>query len=273
MNTSNLNIEGAVAQRYSQASQAAETALCCPVDYDAQWLQVLPQDLIDRDYGCGDPSKWVQEGDHVLDLGSGGGKICYIASQVVGQNGRVIGVDMNDDMLTLARQYQSDIVERIGWDNVRFHKGKIQDLQLNLDDFEAWLTDHPVTDANSWLQAEQQAQQLRQSSPMIENASVDVVVSNCVLNLVQPHDVPRYSVNYIECLSLAAARSLVISLPTNLSPSHYRMMRRCGAGASVAPLKTTSSSRHLPMLAWVTLKSWLGNPNPGRLWKESSFVA
>ena len=71
MNTSNLNIEGAVAQRYSQASQAAETALCCPVDYDAQWLQVLPQDLIDRDYGCGDPSKWVQEGDHVLDLGSG----------------------------------------------------------------------------------------------------------------------------------------------------------------------------------------------------------
>ena len=188
MNTSNLNIEGAVAQRYSQASQAAETALCCPVDYDAQWLQVLPQDLIDRDYGCGDPSKWVQEGDHVLDLGSGGGKICYIASQVVGQNGRVIGVDMNDDMLTLARQYQADIVERIGWDNVRFHKGKIQDLQLNLDDFEAWLTDHPVTDANSWLQAEQQAQQLRQSSPMIENASVDVVVSNCVLNLVQPDD-------------------------------------------------------------------------------------
>jgi len=188
MNASNLNIEGAVSERYSQASLQAQAALCCPVDYDAQWLKVLPNELIERDYGCGDPSKWVETGDHVLDLGSGGGKICYIASQVVGESGSVIGIDMNDDMLTLARQYKAEIAERIGWDNVTFHKGKIQDLQLNMDQFDQWLQENPARDAESWQQAEQQAQQLRQTQTMIADNSIDVVVSNCVLNLVHPND-------------------------------------------------------------------------------------
>lgn len=188
MNAIPLNIEGAVGQRYSQASQQAEAALCCPVDYDAQWLKVLPKELIERDYGCGDPSKWVQAGDHVLDLGSGGGKICYIASQVVGADGSVTGVDMNDDMLTLARAYQKEIAESIGWDNVSFYKGKIQDLKLDMQQFESWLQEHPVSDTNGWLLAEQQAEQLRNTQPMITDNSIDVVVSNCVLNLVNPAD-------------------------------------------------------------------------------------
>ena len=188
MNASQLNIEGAVTERYSQASQEAEAALCCPVDYDARWLEVLPAELIDRDYGCGDPSQWVQQGDHVLDLGSGGGKICYIASQVVGADGRVTGVDMNEDMLALARQYQSEICGKIGWDNVTFHKGKIQDLKLDMQEFEKWLQDNPAADSQSWLQAEQQAEKLRLTRPMIADNSIDVVVSNCVLNLVNPND-------------------------------------------------------------------------------------
>ena len=188
MNITPINIEDAVGQRYSQASQQAEASLCCPVEYDAQWLKVLPKELIERDYGCGDPSKWVQEGDHVLDLGSGGGKICYIASQVVGASGSVTGVDMNDDMLTLARTYQQEIADSIGWDNVNFYKGKIQDLKLDMRQFESWLHDHPVSDTNGWLLAEQQAEHLRNTQPMIADGSIDVVVSNCVLNLVNPTD-------------------------------------------------------------------------------------
>jgi arsenite methyltransferase len=143
-----LNNEAAVLRRYSAASQAVEPALCCPVVYDRKLLAVLPDELIERDYGCGDPSRFVREGETVLDLGSGGGKICYIASQIVGSCGRVIGVDMNDDMLALARKYQPEIARRIGWDNVTFHRGRIQDLAF------------------------------------IESGSIDVVLSNCVLNLV-----------------------------------------------------------------------------------------
>jgi len=186
-----LDFEHAVGQRYSAASQASEPALCCPVQYDTNLLKVLPQELIDRDYGCGDPSRYVQEGEVVLDLGSGGGKICYIASQVVGEKGRVIGVDMNDDMLALAHRFQEEISERIGWRNVNFHKGRIQDLALDLDKFETYLGQHPVASSSDWLRAQSYADQLRVEQPMVETDSIDVVLSNCVLNLVDPRDRQR----------------------------------------------------------------------------------
>ena len=188
MTSTEFNVEQAVAGRYSAASKKTEAALCCPVDYDAQWLTAIPAELIRRDYGCGDPAKYVQSGDHVLDLGSGGGKICYIASQVVGPEGQITGVDMNDDMLSLARQFQGQVIENIGWDNVSFRKGRIQDLKLDLEQLEEYLKTSPAHDANSWVAAEQQADTLRHTSPMIANEGVDVVVSNCVLNLVKNED-------------------------------------------------------------------------------------
>ncbi len=181
-----LDVEQAVRVRYSAASRSAEPALCCPVEYDRRFLEVLPEELIERDYGCGDPSKYVFPGESVLDLGCGGGKACYIASQIVGPQGRVIGVDMNDDMLQLARKYQPVIGNKIGWHNVQFCKGRIQDLALDLEQLEAVLAAHPVDSANAWLQMQRVADEMRAESPMIADNSVDVVISNCVLNLVSP---------------------------------------------------------------------------------------
>ena len=183
-----LDVEHAVTKRYSAASQTAEKALCCSVKYEPQYLKVLPQELIDRDYGCGDPSRFVREGETVLDLGSGGGKVCYIASQIVGPNGRVIGVDMNNDMLDLALRHQAEIARRIGWGNVEFRKGRIQDLGLDLEKFDKYLREHPVRSANDWLVVQRHAETLRRESPMVATNSIDVVLSNCVLNLVQPAD-------------------------------------------------------------------------------------
>ena len=99
------NIEQAVRERYAQGAKVREEALCCPTNYDPKYLKVIPQEILEKDYGCGDPSRFLKEGDTVLDLGSGGGKICYIASQVVGAQGKVIGVDFNPTMLELARKY------------------------------------------------------------------------------------------------------------------------------------------------------------------------
>src|SRR5207247_3132147 len=112
------NVEGAVRQRYSQASQSKVEALCCPVEYDRQFLKVIPDEVIERDYGCGDPSRHLRRGETVLDLGSGTGKICFIASQVVGPQGRVIGVDMTDEMLAVARRNAPTVAQRIGYSNV-----------------------------------------------------------------------------------------------------------------------------------------------------------
>ncbi|MBT4099346.1 MAG: methyltransferase domain-containing protein [Gemmatimonadetes bacterium] len=173
-----------VRERYSAAAEAPEALLCCPVDYDPQYLKILPDEILEKDYGCGDPSAFAKSGDIVLDLGSGGGKICYIASQIVGAEGRVIGVDMNDDMLDLARRHQPALAATIGYDNVEFRKGRIQDLTLNRGDLETWLQSNPVGDASSLERYEAQVAAMRRDTPLIADDSVDLVLSNCVLNLV-----------------------------------------------------------------------------------------
>ena len=112
----------AIKKRYSEASKAVSPTLCCPVSYNPEYLKVIPQEVIERDYGCGDPSEFVTKGDTVVDLGSGGGKICFIASQIVGETGKVIGVDYNEDMLNLAQWAKQKVTAKTGLDNVQFVK-------------------------------------------------------------------------------------------------------------------------------------------------------
>jgi len=180
-----------VEKRYADAAKAPEAALCCPVEYDRKYLEVIPDEVIEKDYGCGDPSKWVKSGETVLDLGSGTGKICFIASQVVGAKGKVIGVDMTDDMLEVANRNAPIIAERIGYGNVEFRKGRIQDLALDLDLLGKELEVHPVASATDFLKLDEIAEALRIKQPLVETDSIDVVVSNCVLNLVEPEQKPK----------------------------------------------------------------------------------
>jgi len=177
--------ETAVRERYAAAAQAREAALCCPVDYDPQHLKVIPGEVLERDYGCGDPSRYAHEGDVVLDLGSGGGKICFIAAQIVGPKGRVIGVDVNDEMLSLARNAAPVVAERLGFANVEFRRGRIQDLALDLDRLDGWLGRNPVTSSADLSALETEQARLRREAPLVADQSVDLVVSNCVLNLVR----------------------------------------------------------------------------------------
>jgi len=184
MSATMLESESAVRDRYSQAAQAVDANLCCPVDYDPRYLAAIPAEVIERDYGCGDPSRHIKPGETVLDLGSGTGKICFIASQVVGPAGRVIGIDMTDDMLGLARAAAPVVAERIGFGNVEFRKGRIQDLSLDLDALDHALRAAPVDGSAAFLQMESLVANLRKEKPLVADASIDVVVSNCVLNLV-----------------------------------------------------------------------------------------
>ena len=181
-----MKTENAVKERYAAASHAVEANLCCPVDYDPQFLKAIPTEVIEKDYGCGDPSKWLNPGETVLDLGSGTGKICFIASQVVGPEGKVIGVDMTDDMLEVANRNAPIVAENIGHSNVEFVKGRIQDLKLDLNAFNKKIAENPISSVEDFLASETIASELRSKSPLIPDESVDVVVSNCVLNLVEP---------------------------------------------------------------------------------------
>ncbi|MGH9711828.1 MAG: methyltransferase domain-containing protein [Candidatus Acidiferrales bacterium] len=183
-----LDVEQAVQSRYAEGAKKVERELCCPVSYDPKLLKAIPDEVLACDYGCGDPTRYLKPGDTVLDLGSGSGKICFLASQIVGPAGKVFGVDMNDEMLAVARRNAPEVARNVGFANVNFRKGKIQDLSLDLELLDQWLKENPVRSAEELGALESEISNLRRTRALIPDNSVDVVVSNCVLNLVRPGD-------------------------------------------------------------------------------------
>ena len=138
-----------------QSSSDLKTGACCTAEAMPVHLRRLLEDVHPevkaRFYGCGSPLPPALEGMTVLDLGCGSGRDAYLLSRLVGESGRVIGVDMTAEQLDVARQHQQWHVERYSHarSNVEFIEGYIEDL----------------------------------AGCGIGDASVDVVVSNCVLNL------------------------------------------------------------------------------------------
>jgi SAM-dependent methyltransferase len=91
---------------------------------------------------------------------------------------------MNDDMLALARKYQADMASKLGGDRVHFLKGYIQDLALDVEALDHHLREHPVGDQQGYAELRAWETRQRREQPLIADASVDLVISNCVLNLV-----------------------------------------------------------------------------------------
>ena len=138
-----------------QTSSDLKTSACCPIEaipaHIRPLLSNLEDEVIERSYGCGSPIPPALEGLTVLDLGCGTGRDVYVASQLVGESGHVIGLDMTDEQLEVATRTQEAHARRFGHakSNVRFVKGILEDL----------------------------------GAAGIEAETVDVVISNCVLNL------------------------------------------------------------------------------------------
>ena len=137
-----------VREFYARAAETPQESLCCPVSYDPSDTAHIPKHVIDRFYGCGGPMSvaGVKPGETVLDLGSGAGIDVFIAAKKVGPKGRAIGVDMTDPMLGVAGQNREQVARKLGYDVAEFRKGFLEDV--------------PAGDR-----------------------SVDLVTSNCVINL------------------------------------------------------------------------------------------
>jgi SAM-dependent methyltransferase len=144
----------AVSEAYTRAV-ASQSGCCCGdvtpkgvtaklAGYRAGDIATLPADAVENSFGCGNPLAFadVDEGDVVLDLGSGAGIDLLLAARKVGPAGRVIGVDMTDVMIERARVNAA----AAGFDTIEVRKGIIEDLP-------------------------------------VDTASVDVLISNCVINL------------------------------------------------------------------------------------------
>jgi SAM-dependent methyltransferase len=136
-----------------KSSSDLKTSACCDITTIPAWLRPLlakiHPDVLSRYYGCGLVCPPLLAGCRVLDLGCGTGRDVYALSQLVGEQGQVIGVDMTEEQLAVARQYQPWQVDKFGFDNVRFVQGYIE----KLDELE------------------------------LEPGSFDVIISNCVVNL------------------------------------------------------------------------------------------
>lgn len=141
-----------------QSSADLKTSACCDADAVPEWLKPLlarvHPAVSERYYGCGLVAPPLLEGCTVLDLGCGAGRDVYLLAQLVGPTGRVVGVDMTPEQLAVARAHQAHHAQLFGFDNVTFLEGDIEALQ----------------------------------SLGLPEASVDVVVSNCVLNLSMEKD-------------------------------------------------------------------------------------
>lgn len=137
-----------VREFYGAAAEKPQAELCCPTKYDDTAIAHIPQDVLDRFYGCGSPmtTAGIREGETVVDLGSGAGIDVFIAAKFVGASGRAIGVDMTDRMLHVARENQPRVASALGYDVVEFREGFLEQIP-------------------------------------VESKSVDLVTSNCVVNL------------------------------------------------------------------------------------------
>ncbi len=130
-----------------------KTGACCSPEamplWLRPWLREIPREVTDRFYGCGSPIPAAADGAIVVDLGCGTGRDAFLTSRLVGPTGRVIGIDMTPQQLDVAQRALPEHRSVSGLDNVEFRLGSIEDL----------------------------------AAAGLADASVDVVVSNCVLNL------------------------------------------------------------------------------------------
>ncbi len=137
-----------VREFYGEAAATPQAELCCPTRYDPTAVAHIPQEVLDRFYGCGSPMAMggVVPGETVVDLGSGAGIDVFIAARLVGPTGRAIGVDMTAGMLAVARESQAKVAAALGYDVVEFREGFLEQIP-------------------------------------IDAKSVDLLTSNCVINL------------------------------------------------------------------------------------------
>ncbi|MBN1459780.1 MAG: methyltransferase domain-containing protein, partial [Armatimonadetes bacterium] len=137
-----------IRQYYGEAAREPKTEICQPINLDPRDLAHIPNEVIARSYGCGSPvfAADPKPGEIILDLGSGAGLEAFIAARFVEAGGRVIGVDMTPDMLGFANEASRAVADKLGYTNVSFAQGFLESLP-------------------------------------IKEASVDAIISNCVINL------------------------------------------------------------------------------------------
>ena len=139
-----------VRKKFAKAAYDPVKDYYCPTGYDPKDLEHIPDEVLEVSYGCGNPAALadIKKGETIVDLGAGGGIDCFIAAKKLGKKGKVIGIDMTDEMVEKAAVNAEKVAKVLGYNVVEFRRGNIMEL--------------PVDDN-----------------------SADLVISNCSINLTE----------------------------------------------------------------------------------------
>ncbi|MDD2271043.1 MAG: DUF5714 domain-containing protein [Desulfuromonadaceae bacterium] len=121
---------------YAAAAGDKRSEILNPVHYDGDLIEHIPAAYRFRGYGCGSPvmDAEISAGERIVDLGCGSGVECFIAARLTGPQGRVTGIDMLEPMLELARNGALEVRQSLGYDNLCFLNGFLEELPLPDDD-------------------------------------------------------------------------------------------------------------------------------------------
>ncbi|MBI4848758.1 MAG: methyltransferase domain-containing protein [Nitrospirae bacterium] len=139
-----------VKRKFSKAANMPVADYYCPTGYAPKDIAHIPNEVLEVSYGCGNPAALadIKEGETIVDLGAGGGIDCFIAAKKLGSKGKVIGIDMTDEMVEKATSSAEKVAKVLGYNVVEFRQGNIMELP-------------------------------------VDSNSVDLVISNCVINLTE----------------------------------------------------------------------------------------
>ena len=195
---------------YSKAADKPQENLCCPVSYPLQNIDHIPQEVLDRFYGCGSPilNADIKTGENILDLGSGAGIDCFIASKLVGNTGSVIGVDMTDNMLQVANESKILVSENLGYNNVDFRKGYLEDIPADQNSID-------LVTSNCVINLSQEKSKVFSDIWRILKDKGRVVISDIVSETETTNDIKKDKQLWGECLAGALTETEFLSLLEN----------------------------------------------------------
>jgi arsenite methyltransferase len=203
------DLKNAVREGYSKVAKSAGSCCqsgCCgsakpqsigkKIGYTEQQMEAVPEGS-NLGLGCGNPTALaaLKEGDTVLDLGSGAGFDCFLAANSVGKNGRVIGVDMTEEMLERAR----DNARKGGYQNVEFRLGEIEALPVEDDSVDAIISNCVINLVPDKKKAFREAFRVLRPGGRL-------MVSDIVLKKKLPDFVKQSIEAYVGCLAGAISK-------------------------------------------------------------------
>ncbi len=212
---------GLVRNFYGARAEAPDQTILNPVLYAEEDIEMVPKEARGRMYGCGSPvdDAEVKTGETVVDLGSGTGVECFLAARKVGKTGKVFGIDMTRRMLAIADKANDSVALSLGYRNVEFKKGLLEEIPLN--DSEA-----DVVISNCVVNLSENKRRVFQEILRILKPGGRLVISDVVTESEPPPAIRSDKQLSGECIGGAMVQEYLLAVLRDMGFEHIRIVKR-----------------------------------------------